>query len=49
LRQVGLVQGELPKIHAVQAAGCAPVINALDSGAEHPEPVRPDFTATMGF
>ena len=45
LRKVGLAEGELPKIHAAQAAGCAPVINALESGAEYPEPVRPDTIA----
>jgi threonine synthase len=45
LRQVGLVSGELPRIHAAQAAGCAPVVRALESGAEHPEPVRPDTIA----
>jgi threonine synthase len=45
LRQVGLVEGDLPRIHAAQAAGCAPVIHALESGAEHPEPVRPDTIA----
>ena len=45
LRQIGLVTGELPRIHAAQAAGCAPVVHALESGAEHPEPVRPDTIA----
>ncbi len=45
LRQIGLVEGELPKIHAAQAAGCAPVVRALESGAEHPEPVRPETIA----
>ncbi len=45
LREVGLAAGELPRIHAAQAAGCAPVINALDSGAEHPEPVKPETIA----
>ena len=45
LRQIGLVTGELPRIHAAQAAGCAPVVRALESGAEHPEPVRPDTIA----
>jgi threonine synthase len=45
LRQIGLVTGELPHIHAAQAAGCAPVVRALESGAEHPEPVRPDTLA----
>jgi threonine synthase len=45
LRQIGLVQGELPKIHAAQAAGCAPVIRALESGADHPELVKPNTIA----
>ena len=45
LREVGLASGELPRIHAAQAAGCSPVINALESGAQHPEPVKPDTIA----
>src|SRR6476646_31571 len=45
LRQIGLVEGELPKIHAAQAAGCAPVVNAIAEGVEYPEPVKPDTIA----
>jgi threonine synthase len=45
LRQVGLVSGELPRVHAAQAAGCAPVVRAIESGADHPDPVRPDTIA----
>jgi threonine synthase len=45
LRQVGLVEGELPRIHAAQAAGCAPVVQALESGADHPDLVRPNTIA----
>ncbi|HZT77110.1 MAG TPA: threonine synthase [Vicinamibacterales bacterium] len=45
LRQIGLVDGELPKVYAAQAAGCAPVVNALHAGLEHPEPVRPNTIA----
>ncbi|HWF86989.1 MAG TPA: threonine synthase [Vicinamibacterales bacterium] len=45
LRQVGLASGELPRIHAAQAAGCAPVVRALEAGLDHPEPVRPDTIA----
>jgi threonine synthase len=45
LAAIGLVDGRLPRIHAAQAAGCAPVVRALDSGAEYPEPVRPDTIA----
>jgi threonine synthase len=45
LRHIGLVEGELPKVYAAQAAGCAPVVNALRAGLEHPEPVRPNTIA----
>ncbi len=45
LRRVGLVDGDLPSIHAAQAAGCAPVIHALEAGLEFPEPVRPKTIA----
>jgi threonine synthase len=45
LREVGLVTGNMPAIHAAQAAGCAPVVRALDEGLEYPEPVKPDTIA----
>jgi threonine synthase len=45
LKRVGLVDGTLPRVHAAQAAGCAPVVRALESGVEYPEPVRPDTIA----
>jgi threonine synthase len=45
LREIGLVSGDLPHVHAAQAAGCAPVVNALNEGLEHPEPVRPNTIA----
>jgi len=44
-RDVGLVEGTLPRIHAAQPEGSAPVIRALESGAEFPEPVKPDTIA----
>jgi len=44
-REIGLVDGDLPRIHAAQAAGCAPVVRALEAGLDHPEPVRPDTIA----
>jgi len=43
--QVGLVEGKLPRIHAAQPAGSAPVINALEAGLEFPDPVKPDTIA----
>lgn len=45
LRELGLVDGDLPTIHAAQAAGCAPVVRALESGDEYPEPVKPNTIA----
>jgi threonine synthase len=45
LRTIGLVQGDLPSIHAAQAAGCAPVVRALEAGVEFPEPVKPHTSA----
>jgi threonine synthase len=45
LKEVGLVSGDLPVIHAAQAAGCAPVINALAEGLEFPDPVKPNTIA----
>jgi len=45
LRRVGLVSGELPAIYAAQAAGCAPVVRALDAGLEFPDPVKPKTIA----
>jgi threonine synthase len=45
LREVGLVDGELPRMYAAQASGCAPVVNALAAGLDHPEPVRPNTIA----
>jgi threonine synthase len=45
LREIGLVDGELPRMYAAQAAGCAPVVHALEAGLEDPEPVRPNTIA----
>lgn len=45
LKEIGLVEGSLPAIHAAQAAGSAPVIRALEAGLEYPEPVKPDTIA----
>ena len=44
-RDVGLIDGKMPKIHAAQPVGSAPVIRALDAGLEYPEPVKPDTIA----
>ena len=44
-RDVGLVDGKVPRIHAAQPSGCAPVIRALEADMEYPEPVKPDTMA----
>jgi threonine synthase len=43
--EVGLVEGQLPRIHAAQPAGSAPVVRALEAGLEFPDPVKPDTIA----
>jgi threonine synthase len=45
LKEVGIMDGTLPKIHAAQPAGSAPVIRALEDGAEFPDPVKPNTIA----
>jgi threonine synthase len=45
LKTVGLVAGDVPSIYAAQAAGCAPVVRALDAGLEYPDPVKPNTIA----
>ncbi|HZQ99905.1 MAG TPA: threonine synthase [Chloroflexota bacterium] len=41
LRAVGLIDDAPPRMSAAQAAGCAPVINAYQAGADHITPVKP--------
>jgi threonine synthase len=45
LKEVGLMSGTLPRIHAAQPAGSAPVVRALEAGLEFPEPVKPNTIA----
>jgi threonine synthase len=45
LRDVGLVSGRLPKIHAAQPTGSAPVVRAIEAGQEFPDPVKPNTIA----
>ncbi len=45
LAQVGLVGGDLPRIHCAQAAGASPIIQALHSDADVIKPVKPDTIA----
>jgi len=43
--EVGLLDGELPRMNGAQAAGCAPVANAFAAGHEVCRPVKPDTIA----
>jgi threonine synthase len=43
--RLGLVSGNLPKIHAAQPAGSAPVVRAIEAGQEFPDPVKPNTIA----
>ena len=45
MKEVGLATGTLPKIHAAQPSGSAPVIRALEQGLEFPDPVKPNTIA----
>jgi threonine synthase len=45
LKTLGWVEGAIPRMHAVQAAGSAPVVRAFHDGAEFPEPVKPNTIA----
>ncbi|HEV2376468.1 MAG TPA: threonine synthase [Streptosporangiaceae bacterium] len=47
LRELGWVSGELPRLVAVQSAGCAPIVAAFQAGARQSEP-WPD-AATVAF
>ena len=47
LRELGWVSGDLPRLVAVQAAGCAPIVRAFEAGATASEP-WPDAT-TVAF
>jgi threonine synthase len=45
LALLGLVEGPAPRLYAAQAAGCAPVVRALQDGLEFPDPVKPNTIA----
>jgi threonine synthase len=44
-REVGLLDGETPRMNGAQAAGCAPVASAFAAGHEVCRPVKPDTIA----
>lgn len=49
LQEVGWVSPPLPRLVAVQAEGCAPIVNAFARGASRVEPVRDPRTIAPGI
>src|SRR6185436_21056412 len=41
----GLVDGEVPRLYGTQAAGCAPIVNLVQSGGTELKPVIPNTIA----
>ena len=46
LLELGLVADNGPRIHAAQAAGCDPVVRAIQAGSDDFDPQKPDTIAT---
>ena len=49
LLELGWITGTLPRLVAVQAAGCAPIVEAFRSGANHAEPWVGARTVAFGI
>jgi threonine synthase len=49
LRAAGWVQGTLPRLYSVQSTGCAPVVQAFESGAERCTPWPDPWTVASGL
>lgn len=49
LATVGWVTAPLPRLVAVQAAGCAPLVRAFQEGADHAEPISDPHTIAPGI
>jgi threonine synthase len=45
LQELGLVKLSYPRIHAAQARGCDPVVQAIESGSEEIRPQKPNTIA----
>jgi threonine synthase len=49
LRELGWAVGELPRLVAVQASGCAPIVKAFEAGARESEPWPDARTVAFGI
>ncbi len=49
LLDAGWIDGTMPRFYTVQSTGCAPVVKAFDSGADHAEPWPEPWTVASGL
>lgn len=49
LEALGFIGSERPRMVAVQASGCAPIVNAWEAGTEHAEPIVGAHTVAAGI
>jgi threonine synthase len=49
MQQLGWISGELPRLVAVQATGCAPIVRAFERGAADSEPFVDARTVAFGI
>lgn len=49
MRALGWIDGEFPRLIAVQAAGCAPIVRAFDNGLSESEPWADPTTIAQGI
>jgi threonine synthase len=49
LQELGWIGKALPRMVAVQSTGCAPIVRAFDSGADHAEPWQNAATVAFGI
>jgi len=49
LRELGWIDGRLPRLVAVQSTGCAPVVRAFEAGARKTEPWPAPSTVAFGL
>lgn len=49
MRELGWLEGELPRLVAVQAEGCAPIVEAYERGESESRPVKDAHTIAFGI
>ena len=49
LREIGWISGQLPRMVAVQASGCAPIVRAFEAGHRFAEPWEEAATVAAGI